>query len=314
MPTTLPSYIPSSSPSHDPCKAYDNNYGNTSNTEASIVFYKYKLETNDEIADILGASLSEQITTVEDKLLNLLVSHFFPCNRTSASASLNNKRRQKDTLDWDSQIRDRSEKDPIHHQFSALVGISSRPFDAATGETCDVQDSSEPRSCNVIGGRLSLFLLSNLEQSSDLQNVTMSAIKSIMDKGSLDSSHPAIVSVVFTDSTLGILQEDKSIRGDADDDNEDVNTVSLLGINGATWIIMGSGMIMAVGIFVVTRYRYYATSGQSVITNPRANAGIVLSDNDSSNAFIDITSFDFRLDDDEHEENFIHKWTSGQES
>ena len=80
LPTNTPSTTPSSFPTLDPCLGRNGSFGltTTNSTEKLYVYYKYSIETDNEIQYAMSATVGELVSAVEYDLLNELVALYFP--------------------------------------------------------------------------------------------------------------------------------------------------------------------------------------------------------------------------------------------
>ena len=154
-------------------------------------------------------------------------------------------------------------------------------------ETCAMQERKQnDHSCLVIEGRLSIFL-SELNLINLFQLQIAESIKAMMDVGSLNDCHPAIVNVTFID--IGLSDSDvETLAFESDDDER--NDVIVIEISGwrSSWIAAGAVMSSLVVLVVVTRYRYSITVAEDCGSNDAHG----VSDSDSSGAFVDLSNLE----------------------
>ena len=109
----------------------------------------------------------------------------------------------------------------------------------------------------------------------------------MMDAGSLNDCHPAIINVTFID--IGLSDSDiETLAFESDDDER--NDVIVIEISGrrSSWIAAGAAISFSVLLVVVTRYRYSVT----LIEDLHGNEAHGVGDSDSSGAFVDISNLE----------------------
>ncbi len=124
IPTDSPSIIPSSFPTLDPCIGRNGTYGSLSETEKLYVYYKYGIETDKEIKNVMSATMSDIIYDLENMLLNNLIDAYFPSCHSD-------DRRRAAINQYNNDIEGR--KNTVKRNLSQLIGLSSKPTDIANG-------------------------------------------------------------------------------------------------------------------------------------------------------------------------------------
>jgi len=218
----------------------------------TTIKFEYGVETDTSISNEMGASFIDQVKQIEATMLELLIDIFFPQCQLERSA-YNNRNLRGLNIFSPSNVKPlpknmsvTSSKQPV------IIGISSKPIDMATGETCDVEGNSQDIiTCLIVEGRLSLFI-SDMEALTDEELQVLSAVISMMNNGDLDECHPAVVKVKYI---INIKEPDNNVA-DVDDVTNDDETITTIVATYVPWGLLG----LAVGLFVMTlatRYRYY---------------------------------------------------------
>ena len=102
--------------------------------------------------------------------------------------------------------------------------------------------------CNVIEGRLTVYL-SEIAFSNTTEKYLLQEIASIMDDDLLDDCHPAILSVIFINTS-------KIIAKSPVDDDFLADERDVLSEPNSMWMFAVGGMILALTLASFTRYRY----------------------------------------------------------
>lgn len=155
-------------------------------------------------------------------------------------------------------------------------------------------------SCLIIEGRLSIFL-SELDLLDSYQSQITKSIKSMMDQGSLNDCHPAIVNITFMN--IG-LSDTELVAVDPDSDAGDGIEPIVIDIPGnrRSWIATGTVISAFVLLIVVTRYRYSisVTTDEDLANN---EIGRNECDSSSSGAFVDVSNYEMDHIRDEEEDD-----------
>lgn len=163
IPSRYPSNIPSQTPTipptqrptisnsptiRQPCSKYNEyNFGhfNFENDENKIIVnYNYDVESDVDIANVMGDSLIDQTKVIEATLLNLLIELYFPeCSNISSDVNVVTSTRRKgrglrnNIFEPDDSTRTRnyqpSSSNDVTHNSTKLIGLSSRPIDWTNG-------------------------------------------------------------------------------------------------------------------------------------------------------------------------------------
>lgn len=172
------------------------------------------------------------------------------------------------------------------NEDSAITGISSSPVDLASGKKCPTGTSGSS-DCNVIEGRLTLYL-SDQTHAANATSATIQLIKTIIDDGLLDNSHPAILNVTFMpDARL-------ELRTPSDEDTDDLSETDTIAPirNIYIWIAAAGGLVAVSALWTAARYRYVSARQRE----GRQTPGI---EQDESNSnFVEVGSAHLRDDDD----------------
>ena len=147
-------------------------------------------------------------------------------------------------------------------------------------------------SCLVVEGQLSIFL-SDFETLDTLfQSQISASIKSMMNRGSLNDCHPAIVNVTFIDIGPSETELVAVKPDDNEDEGNDPIVIDIAG-NRRSWISAGTAISVFVFLIALTRYRYSASVREDEdLVHNNGGGDNVESDNSSSGAFVDISSYE----------------------
>ncbi len=134
------------SPTLDPCKGDDGDYGNTDGGISITVFFSYGVESDKILEKSLLATLSDQVKNVEQKLLNLLIAIFFEeCNLRRTLRGQNIFLSDESTVEssfeeYVDKAGKRENPATANNAESAkgIIGISSSPVDLANGSKFEI--------------------------------------------------------------------------------------------------------------------------------------------------------------------------------
>ena len=135
-PSKNPSISPTQSPTTTfaptiphPCGRYNEyNFGIINWGNEDVVNYNYDVETDMDIANVMGITLTDEIKAIEAALLDLLIQLYFPqCSTRRQQRGLNgNLLSSYNATSSRSVIVD-------DHDTNELIGISSKPIDWTNG-------------------------------------------------------------------------------------------------------------------------------------------------------------------------------------
>ena len=127
---------------------------------------------------------------------------------------------------------------------------------------------------------MSVFLQGN-DLLDTYQKDFSQSIKSIMDQGTLNDCHPAMINVTYIDINLG---EQNNETDDETDDEGENNNETTLGIAGgsSTWIAIGSVTSFVLFMAIVTRYRYMKSVSQNLDDDSSSDRSIDYGIHDTS--------------------------------
>jgi len=294
-PTTVPSSTPTLYPSLDPCIGYDGFFADTSGSNRLLVYYEYEIESDLETSEAMSASTSDMVSEIEFTLLNYLISSYFPLCDSRRKMMVHESEQviQKNAV----TEHDNEDLKRNHYQriLTEMIGLSSYPVDLANGATCQILVGNRfvgKRTCTVIEGRLSIYL-SDLNLLDSHQSEMVKTIKEIMNRGELNTCHPAIESVRFRDNGLYNIEDSNTVilTDDGEIDPGDAEFI----VGTTSWILIGAGASVFLSIIVITRYRYTASS-RSGCTSSVVGANIP-EDDSSSGAYIDVSDLELQRQD-----------------
>lgn len=276
VPSSNPTSVPSSQPTLDPCIGRNGSFGSTSNdNQKEIIYYKYSIEMNNEIRDAMGETTTDIVSDVEYTLLDELIKLYFPFCQEEEEQEVRRRMIQEYHSIVNSGIYSNK------RFLNEIIGLSSKPVDVGNGETCDVQNLMEfYHSCMIFEGRMSVFLQGN-DLLDTYQKDFSQSIKSIMDQGTLNDCHPAMINVTYIDINLG---EQNNETDDETDDEGENNNETTLGIAGgsSTWIAIGSVTSFVLFMAIVTRYRYMKSVSQNLDDDSSSDRSIDYGIHDAS--------------------------------
>jgi hypothetical protein len=172
------------------------------------------------------------------------------------------------------------------NEDATIIGIASSPVDLANGKKCKARPTSPSISpdCNIIEGRLKVYL-SDQSYAGNATLATRQQIKTMMDNGLLNKSHPAILSVKFMEDSRS---EFARPFGD-EDDLQDADNIEPL---RNPYILAAIGSLTAMTA-LVSAGRYRFSSAQRRGENTPISEGEdddMLSIHDSAADFVEVTS------------------------
>lgn len=239
-----------------------------------------------EYDTLANAPISDQIRDIESTMLEVLIGEIFsecrdiqavPASRRFLGHDTSTKKRES-VDDRSLQVNGSTNEDAI------IIGIASSPVDLANGKKCQAGPTSPSISpdCNIIEGRLKLYL-SDQSYAANATSATRQLIKTMMDDGLLDKSHPAILSVKY----MGDSRLELRTRSYGDDDElQDADNIAPLS-NRYMWAAAIGGVAAMTALISVGRYRFSSAARRRGEDGPISEG----KDNGISGAdFVEVTS------------------------
>jgi hypothetical protein len=231
-------------PSLDACKGYNGIFGNVNSDNKLRVSFTYGIETDMTIQN----TLSSQIFNLEAELLNLLIQQLILWCQSSYTNFILAAGTMSDSPTFAPSML--NSINSSEETTENIVGLSSRPVDLPSGVKC--LSSFQQADCNIVEGKMDVYLSPNVN-TADTRNLIRRTIKSIMDLGLLNDCHPAILNVIWIESSSELVEAIEN--NELDDDGTDIDPISVGSMT--TWMFVAGSVVFVMVVGVATRYRYY---------------------------------------------------------
>lgn len=208
------------------------------------------------VMDAMGDTFLKVVGDTEKEILKSLVGILFPeCGDDEGNDDERLLRRR--IADVNNTVSDDS-----FNSSSAdnIVGMSSKPWDLVTGESCNVNEDSDADECYNMNGGVSIYLPIVHEETLSYRQLILNEIIGLMDGSKLDSAHPAVVYISYLSIDTKIQEVATTNERDQDTD-ELVRTTEVTSSVNMVPIAIGAGASGFLFLFAVSyRYRYFVES------------------------------------------------------